>query len=400
VVRAGHEVNNPLQAVQVPVQAGVLPTSFSLLSLDAPNVVVAALKPLGNPLADHSAAGGFGRCRPTDPAPAASGDAALENSGHTILVRANECEGKPVSASLRFAGTPEAAWTTDLMEAKTGELEVARGRWGHPPQVKLELPACGIVSLAARLQPPAEAGPPRELGPSAEPYSPVHARYWDHNLGAAPMGNLPVSLWLRGSVPVGRNTRFALGVNNETRDREISGAVSMIAPPEWTMIPRQLPYRIAPNSSTVYEVMVVVPPDAGPCFIRATIRQGGQGEYEVQDVIPVGDVKPLEARLARDPDGFSVRIANPNADYVEGHVTLITPLFVGQEVNLLPYEPRLHPFRLEAGEEREFRFVGQEVDLLPYEPATAASGDAALQVWAIAKVAWYGNVRYVQEGHE
>jgi len=367
VVRAGHEANNPLRAVQVPVQPGDLPGSFSLVSVDQPNLVISALKPLGNPLAEH---------RPTG--------RSIPSEG--ILLRAYESEGKPVSASLRFAGQPTAAWTTDLMEAKLADLEVVRGRWGRPAEVKIDAPACAIVSLVVQLQPPADVGRPAELGPSTEPYAPIHARYWDHNVGAAPMGNLPVSLWLRGSAPVGQNTRFALGVSNEARDREISGAVTMTAPAEWTMIPRQVPYRIAPNSAAVYEVMVVVPPEAKPCFIRATTKQG---ECEIQDVIPVGDVKPLEARLRRDSDGFSAVISNPNDDYVDGHVTLITPLESWGEIAgssaRWSIGPRMHAFRLEAGQEQTFRFLRQGAPSSPEED------------WAVARVAWHGNVLYLQE---
>jgi alpha-mannosidase len=377
VVRTGYEVNSPLRAVQAAIQPGVLPTSFSLVSIDAPDVVVAAVKPLGNPLAEHKATE---HSQPAD----------------AILVRAYETEGRAVTAGIRFPASPEAAWTTDLMESKGNDVEIARPRWGRPVEVKLDIPACGIASLAVKLSALAQQGPPRELGPSTEPYSPVHARYWDHNLGPAPIGNLPLSLWLRGEVPIGQTTRFSLGVNNETQDREIAGTVSMIAPTEWTMIPRQIPYRIAPNNSAVYEIMVVVPPDAQPCWIRALTSQG---DCAIQDVMPVGTVRPLAARLRRAADGFTVAISNPNPDYVEGHVSLITPMETWGEVvrgyGLCQVSPLLIPFRLEAGEEREFRFaVAERGRPTPPEGGAPASAEAA---WAIARVAWYGNVTYVQE---
>jgi hypothetical protein len=372
VVHAGYEVNNPLRAVPAAIQPGVLPTSFSLLATDAPNVVVAAVKPLGNPLAEHKARE---HSRPAE----------------GILVRVYEAEGRPVTASIRFAASPEAAWTTDLMERKENELEVARPRrvplGGRAAEVKCDLPGCGIGSLAVKLSSLAEQGPPKEVGPSLEPYSPVHARYWDHNLGAAPMGNLPFSLWLRGEASIGQTTRFSLGVSNESRDREIAGTVSMVAPAEWTMIPRQIPYRIAPNSAAVYEIMVVVPPEARPCWIRAL---AAQGEGTVQEVMPVGDVEPLAARLRRAPDGFVVAISNPNRDYVEGHVTLIAPVESWGDVvhsyGLCQVSPRLIPFRLEAGEQRDFRF----------DVRAEAAGLADVG-WAIARVAWYGSVKYLQE---
>ncbi len=364
VVRGGHEVNNPLRGIQAGIHAGVLPTVFSLLTVDAANVVIAALKPVGNPLAEHKIA-----------------ESSRPLNG--ILLRAYEAAGNPVAATISFAASPEAAWATDLMETKTEDIEVTRPRWKRPAEIRAQIPACGIVSLATKLNSIADAGPPNTLGKSREPYLPVHTRYWDHNLGAAPMGNLPLSLWMRGPVPVGHNTRFALGVNNETTDRELAGTVTMIAPTDWTMIPRQLPYRVAPNSSAIYEVMVVVPPDAQSCFIRASAKQG---EFEIQDVIPVGDVKPLDSHLSRDGRGFAVVIRNPNADFVEGQVSLITPLetwgrFAGGHT-ICEISPRVFAFKLEAGEEREFRFEVQ---------------GQAKGAWAVAKVCWYGNVRYVQE---
>ncbi len=363
VVRAGLEVNNPLRTTQTPVAQGVLPTSYSLLSTTSPNLIVTALKPLGNPLAHH---------RVTERSHPENG----------LLVRGYEGEGKPLSDSLIFAAAPQEAWLTDLHENKLTDLAVTRPGWRRPAEVKLDGPACGLVSVAARLAPLAEAGPPKELGPSTEPYAPIHARYWDHNLGPAPMGNMPLTLWLRGPVPVGKNTRFALGLSNDALDREINGFVNMIAPEEWTMIPRQLPYRIAPGSHALYEVMVVVPEDAKPCFIRAATEQQGQ---LVQDVIPVGEVQPLQITLERKAGGYSVLLANPNADYIEGHVTLVTPLETwGEAVNsyaLSAITPRLHPFRLEANAQQRLDFS----DTGPTEPA-----------WLYAKVAWYGNLQYVQ----
>ncbi len=364
VVQVGHEVNNPLRAAQVQVDRGVMPSSFGLLSTDASNLVLAALKPVGNPLAEHKSAE---RSEP----------------GNGVLLRFYEAEGKDTEAAVTFPAAVEAAWLTDLMEKKTGEVEVVAAGWGRKPEICFRAPACGIVSVAARLAPLAEGGPANRLGPTAEPRAPLHSRYWDHNLGAAPLGNQLMTLWLRGPVPVGQNTRFSLGLTNDATDREIAGTMSMIAPEDWTMIPRQVPYRIPPNSPTVYEVMVVVPPDARPCFIRAVAEQG---EQMIQDVIPVGDVAPIEISLEREGGRFLVTLKNPNGDYVEGQVTLITPLESwGRVVDgyaLSSITPRLHAFRIDAEETQVFSF----------EARGHVGG-----VWAIAKVAWYGNVHYAQE---
>jgi len=95
---------------------------------------------------------------------------------------------------------------------------------------------------------------------------------------------------------------------------------------------------------------------------------------------------PLEAALTRQDGRFLVRVMNPNSDYVEGQVALITPLESwGPSVDtfaLSAVTPRLHAFRLEAGAEQSFAF--------------AARGDMA-GLWAVAKVMWYGHLQYVQE---
>jgi hypothetical protein len=185
---------------------------------------------------------------------------------------------------------------------------------------------------------------------------------------------------------VGQTTRFSLGVSNDARDREISGVVNLSAPEQWTMIPRQVPYRIPPNSQAVYEVMVVVPPDADPCFLRGTTEQGGQ---VLQDVIPIGEMAPLEAWLGRAEDGFSVRVTNPNTDYVEGQLVLITPLESwGGCVDtyaLSAVTPRVRAFRLDPGAEEKYAF---------------AVGGRNHDLWAVAKLMWYGRVQYVQQAED
>ncbi len=372
VVRAGHEVNNPLIACQTPVSSGSLPAELGLVSSDVPNLVIAAVKPLGNPLAEHH-------------------DRQCSDPGRGIVLRAYEAEGRPTQATLRFAAEPQEAWLANLLEKRTADATITRPGWRRPAEVLLDVPACGIVTLGSRLarlaeqaRPSARGGSAEELGPCAELSRATHCRYWDHNVGAAaPIGNQPVTVWMAGDLPLGQNTRFSLGVSNDSRDREISGTVEVIAPSEWTLIPRQIPFRIPAASQAVFEVMVIVPADASPQFLRAVVRDG---ERELQDVLPIGDIRPLEATLARGDDGYVARLANPNPDYVEGQLALITPVESwGESVDSLALSsvtPRLHCFRLDAGEESTFAFT--------------VRGHAE-GLWAVAKVMWYGRVQYVQE---
>jgi len=365
VVRAGYEVNNAFRACQVSVQSGALATTLGLLEMDAPNLIVTAMKPLGNPIADHMST-------------------AHSEPRKGFILRLYEAHGTSTSARLKFASAPEKAWLTDLLERGTGEVEIAPTAWRRPPESALDVAPCEIVSLAVRLPPLVEAGAPEDLGPASNSEHPLFCRYWEHNVGAAPIGNQPVTIWMRGQVPVGETTRFSLGISNDARDREISGTISVLAPQEWTMIPRQVPYRIPAGSQAVYEIMVVVPSGAKPCFIRAVTEHG---EQALQDVLPIGEVAPLEVSLARVEDRFVVRMRNPNPDYAEGEIALVTPLESwGRAADTLArglVSPRLHAFRLDPEQEGEFTF--------------AATGDAT-GLWAVAKVMWYGRVQYVQEG--
>jgi len=47
--------------------------------------------------------------------------------------------------------------------------------------------------------------------------------------------------------------------------------------------------------------------------------------WVVQDVVPIGEIQPLALSLRRGQGAFVVGLENPNSDYVEGEIQLITP---------------------------------------------------------------------------
>ncbi len=363
--RTAYEVSHPLIAVETHLQTAALPAAFGLCAVDAPNLIVTACRP---PISES---GRSDQDRPE------------------MIVRMYESHGKPTAARLAFGTSPEEAWLSDPREGRGSPLTIASSRRGllgggaQAPGISLEVAANEIVTLGVRLAPLGErqqAGQTEVLGPTAEPCQPVFARWWDHNSGAAPMGNQPLTLWMRGELPVGRNTRFSLGLSNDSLDQEMAGRVELSAPANWTLIPRQVPYRIPAASEAVYEIMIVVPPDASPCLLRATTHDGTQ---TIQEVLPIGDIVPLAASISRESDGFLVTVQNPNPDYVEGQVTLITRLpSWGEAVGSLALShvsPHTRCFRIEANCTESLRFsAGGEPDGL----------------WAVARVAWYGNVQY------
>jgi hypothetical protein len=394
LVRAGREVSNPLIALEAPLQEGPLPIEFSLVSVDQPDVLITAVKPAGDPLPQQ---------RP----------ARRSLTAADIILRLYEPHGAARTAQLTFPAPPASAWLCDLLEQKTADLTIPRARRRRPVQLPVTLGPCEIATVGLRLSPLLDTpSHPEDLGPSTEPGQPVHSRYWDHNLGAAPLGNQPVTVWMRGVLPRGKNTRFGLGVSNDSLEREITGTVGIVAPATWTLIPRQVPYRIAPGSQAVYEIMVTPPADAPSCFLRAIVQDDDQ---LFQDVIPIGDVQPLAITLAREESAFLVTVENPNGDYVEGQVVLITPLeswgpAVGR-LAVAAVSPRLYAFNLQAGAKQTFRFTiaalrssdvprpegrdGGPEGLATSSLRSTSRGNIN-SIWAVAKVMWYGNVQYTQ----
>lgn len=337
-LRENAPVGGSVLARQTGAHGGPLPAELDLVSVDAQNVTIVAVKPVGP----------------------------------EVFVRVHECEGRAVNAVAAFGHGFEQVWQSDSAEGKLGELSSPRFGWRRAPRAPLELQAWDSANLLVALRPLLRTTEPLEIGPTREAYQPIYCRYWDHDLGAAPLGDLPLGVWVDGTLPLGQNTRFPLCLSNDSQDREFVGTVRVEAPEHWMLLPRQIPYRIAPGAQALYEIVVVVPEDASPCFLRFETEDGAQ---TVQDVLPVGEIAPLEVGLAREGDGITVSITNPNPDCVEGLVELIAPPEAWAKLT-----PRMQPFRVEANGSAARHF--------------AVEGEAAQSV---ARVAWYGRVQYTRE---
>ena len=108
-------------------------------------------------------------------------------------MRLYESTGTPVTASVSLYGGVSAAHRTDLLEENDlAPLTVRSG------QAEAPLSAADVATL--RLV-PAAAVTAAETGPSrtTEPVQPVYTRYWRHNTGPAPFGNLPLSVHVHPS---------------------------------------------------------------------------------------------------------------------------------------------------------------------------------------------------------
>ncbi|MFF3330891.1 NEW3 domain-containing protein [Streptomyces sp. NPDC002888] len=366
--QAGHAFNHPLTArLRRPSEEdALLPRSATLLELEpAGTVLLDALKPAGSPLARGSVA-------PADP-------------GRGVVVRMHEVNGRPVRARVRGPR----AWTGG---ARADVLERAGEPLSPEADGSLDVRLTGFevaTVLATPLTGPGASGP----GVAAhEPARPVATRYWLHNSGPAPRGNLPVAVYLSPSTltasgPVTATVR----VGSELTDAPVSGAVRLEAPPGWSVEPAELPYALGPGGFTLGEVTVVPPPDAAPGrhWLTARLSYGGQAYEDVVALDVPGEppgptlvsglaverVTVRRGERARVP----VTLRNPTHGPVNGTLWAVSSWGTWAGV-----APGCQGFTVDAGQEAEYAI---EVDGSAVPPGT---------YWLMAKLAWHGCVAYTE----
>ncbi|MFJ9561369.1 NEW3 domain-containing protein [Streptomyces fuscichromogenes] len=373
--RVGHAFNHPLTArIRRPAEAPAgLPRTATLLNLEPEGrVLLDALKPSGAPLARGSAAA-------ADPA-------------NGVVVRVHEVNGRPVRARITGPLPWTAGTRTDVLETPGEPLVPDRGA--------LDLDLGGFEVATVRAAPgnaPAAPGP----GVAAhEPAQPVATRYWLHNSGPAPRGNLPVAVHLSPSVLTAQGPVTAtLRISSELADAPAAGTADLRHPPGWTAEPASLPYALGPGGFTLTEVTLTPPPDTPPgrYWLAARLVRDGQAYEDVVAVdvpgaVPEGEPDgrtgpTLLARLGveriavRRGERVSVPVVlrNPTRGPVDGTLWAVSSWGTWAGV-----APGCQGFTVAGGESLE---CGIEVD------ATAVESGA---YWLMAKVAWHGCVAYTE----
>ncbi|GAA4224988.1 alpha-mannosidase [Streptosporangium album] len=296
LVARGHDVNHPLVALASPRHGGR--PSGSLLEVEpAGQVVLAALKVAGNPLASGQ-----------DPA-----------ASDGVTVRLYEATGHPVTARLRTALPLRDARRSDLLERPLAPVDLQA----------VPLTGMEIVTLTA--------GTPEPIGAeaAAEPHQPVHTRYWLHNTGPAPTGNLPVSVHL-SRTDTADPAGLAVTVASSLTRQEVSGLLTLIPPEGWSCDPSEHPYVLAPGGHIEVPVALEVPAGAEPgaYWLRARTSHGGQ-VFEDVTRVHVGGVHEVgldvtlrtpSVRLAPGGSGLvEVRLGSSARTEVSAQAQLISP---------------------------------------------------------------------------
>jgi hypothetical protein len=252
LVAHGHEVNRPLAATVI---AGGPDQARSFVTVESSGqVVLAALKPAGNPLASGREPG-----------------ARVEH----VTARIYEAAGRDTHTRLRLWAPVTEAVEADLLERPAGPLRATADT------VELALTGASTSQLLIGLEP----GPGADPEPGAvEPLQPVYARYWLHNTGPAPIGNLPVAVHLDPPhAPIAGPVTLTVTVASDLAEDPAVGMVDLVVPDGWQCAPTAVHYDLKPGGYIESQV-VVTPPDGaaeGVYWVRARIGSGGQ---TVEDV--------------------------------------------------------------------------------------------------------------------
>ncbi|WP_224276531.1 NEW3 domain-containing protein [Streptomyces sp. LS1784] len=379
----GQEFNHPLYARIAPAQEGPLPATLSWLRVEPQReVLLGALKPAGNPIAQGSAA-------PVGP---------------ELAVRLMESTGLGRTAQLGGALDLGDVRAADLLERPLPSGGCA-----------LDLAGSKIATLLAT---PAVTAPAAgtDLGPTAEPAQPVHARYWLHNRGPAPLGYLPVSV---GASPgllrtAGEPVTLSVALSSQLRDAAAEGTAVVLPPEGWTTSLGSRPYRLEADGHLRFPVTLTPPAGSEPGLYFAAVRIEHDGQ-KIEDVvtIAVGDLPDLlpvpgdapedwtaaqgtKATTGRDT-GLDVEVSHETLRVAPGGRTTLALTLTNRTQGEIRGELQL------VSPWGTWEAIAEPVRGFAVPAGSTAVADFAITVpettdpgsyWALAKVMWFGRCQY------
>ncbi|MFI5910887.1 glycoside hydrolase family 38 C-terminal domain-containing protein [Dactylosporangium sp. NPDC051541] len=320
LVAAGHAVNHPMHARLAPPGPAA---SARLVDVTPSTVVLTALKPAGDPLASGAV-----------PEPVSD-----------VVARYYESTGAPAEVHIGLPVPVTARQPVDLLE--------------RPVDGGFTLDGAGIGQVRLTVD--------RVLAAAEPVRAPAYARYWLHNTGPAPIGNMPVSVHIAADGLTVTGT-----VSSDLVADATAGTVTFDVPDGWTVSPPAVAYDLPPGGFAEFTAVVMPAPSPAP------------GEYRIRASLPSGVYD-----VARIPLGGG-----------------------GEELTgaLSPSALRLH--RGESAVVRlETSAVGAEIHLIgPWHtweltPAVTAAGEFTVRVpdehppgtwWVLARIADAGRLHYTE----
>ncbi len=229
---AAHEFNHALVARETkPLKKPCLPVEESFVKVSANNVILAAMKPFGNPIAGLE------------------GNAASDaDSG--IMLRLYDTEGADSEARITFASGIESAWSANLIEERGDAIPVRdKTAWLYVGPFAIETLGFKPGKLGRKVG-------RKKLGVEAEPVQPVWVRSWEHDAESMPMGYHAMVCSISREVREeedGRVLRLKVNAVNDYTDTPVAGTAHLVLPEGWA----------ADRASVDFELPPVGPPDSG-----------------------------------------------------------------------------------------------------------------------------------------
>ena len=410
--------NRPLRACIADPHPGILPPRARFFAVrpceqcEEPShvgVVLAALKPAGNPLA--------------------SGDLPTEARGPEqeveVTLRCYEADGGPAEVEIESLFPILGARRANLVEEPGEPLSLTAVAEAGPSSVALCVEAGELATIRLRLGRVARTAAPvvADVAWDTEAAQPVFSRYWLHNKGPAPMGNqavavhvLPTALVLRAGETWEFTAQVASGSTHVTQ----SGQVELLGPDHWYLEPSGQLFSLSAGAFMRVPVRLQVPANCRPgrYFVAARVVDAtGQVQEDVVtvDVVPaLAEAGHEDRHLACDPRGLLAKpdpfshpagqvlaeletaletlelvlepsaaaslgllLANRTLGELRGELQLLSP------IETWPYlSPRTQAFSLDPGERRRI------------EVSVRGPGQGWLASWALFKVTYFGRIWY------
>jgi alpha-mannosidase len=408
----GQEYSHRLLAYETELHEGPLPAKLSLASVAPAGVDMMAFKPRGNPLV-----------------PLAQPD---PRDGVTVRLRDLTGRRGPTAATVRlFTGVASAA-ATDLLEQDEGAQLP-----GQDAAVTAVVPERGAATLALRPDRLIAAGGDQDpglavTGAPPESAQPVFSRYWLHGKGPAPAGNLPVAVHLspgRIAVPAGGSAAIRLTV--ACGPAPASGTVILDVPDEIRLVSAtradlaatdagtgeaetgKLHYHLAAMGYAAWDLVLAVPAGitSARYFVAARILDEAGQVLEDAATIAIGEADPPTPDVALDKllpalEALSLaEAAEAELTMLSGHLEL--PAGGTGEVTISISNAAASELRGEAqliSPHGSWAALGRWTTDFSVEPgssvtltfpvAVARDARPGQRWWALAKVMYFGRLRY------
>ena len=314
LVKKGMEYNNPLMARQTTSHDGNLPSIHNFFATTGNNVIISAIKPKSYGVESYS------------------GKIATDaNNG--IIIRAYEANGSSTECQFQSSFPIQRVEKVNMMERKPQELAFANNNF----ETKIEANSIETFLLSVK-------GEKKLKSDKNVSGKKIYTSFWQNNNGAAPTGNLPVSIKILGELESfnensGRKKiqQIEIAVCNDYTDLDVQGKIKISTPPGIRAVPSELEYFVEAGSEKIFPVAVVIDGHgAEPGFVIASIEHNGDQIFDVLEyILPQKSFGHAEIKNDNDKrlswtseindHVLSIKITNPFAQNIFGNVSIIDP---------------------------------------------------------------------------